>query len=201
MNRAVLDAVHEFWFGRLETAEDPAAAKAPMWFRQDDATDGLIRDRFGAYLPEAGAALWDDIEDMPRTQQVGLIVLLDQFPRNIFRTSSEAFAYDARALDLTARLIATGIENYWLAERNFLFLPFMHSEEIAHQDYSVFLYAGQALAAPTNWKEMFRMALDFSTKHRDLIRRFGRFPHRNAMLGRPSTPEEIEFLEKHGRGF
>ncbi|MGD9739800.1 MAG: DUF924 family protein [Bauldia sp.] len=201
MNPAVLHDVHEFWFGVLEAPEDPAADKAPMWFRQDDATDALIRDRFGVYLPEAAAASWDNLEDMPRTQQVGLIVLLDQFPRNIFRTSGEAFAYDYRALDLTARLIALGIERYWLAERSFLFLPFMHSEEIAHQDYSVFLYAEQALTAPTNWKESFRTGVDFSTKHRDLIRKFGRFPHRNAVLGRASTPEEIAFMEKHGRGY
>jgi uncharacterized protein (DUF924 family) len=77
----------------------------------------------------------------------------------------------------------------------------MHSEEVAHQDYSAFLYAEQALTAPTNWKESFRTGVDFSTKHRDLIRKFKRFPYRNAVLGRASTPEEIAFLEKNGRGF
>jgi uncharacterized protein (DUF924 family) len=83
----------------------------------------------------------------------------------------------------------------------FLFLPAMHSEAIADQDRCVYLLAEQALAVPADWKEDFRLALDFATKHRDLIRRFGRFPHRNEMLGRPSTDAELAFIAQHGRGF
>jgi uncharacterized protein (DUF924 family) len=132
---------------------------------------------------------------------MGLVILLDQFPRNIFRTSGESFAYDAKARTIARLLITLGRERFHRAERCFLYLPFEHSEDIGDQDLGVFLFAEDALSAPESWKDRSRLYLDFATKHRDLIRKFGRFPHRNQMLGRDSTAEEEAFLAANGRGY
>lgn len=199
MNPTVLDAVHDFWFGALDGPE-AAPDRWELWFQQNDDFDRTIRERFGEALIEAAAADWD-LGALTRTQQVGLVILLDQFPRNIHRSDGSAFAYDATARSHAETLIAGGVERFYLAERPFLFLPLMHSEAVADQDRCVSLLANEALRAPDAWIETFRLNLDFATKHRDLIRKFGRFPHRNAMLGRETTEEEAAFLAEHGRGF
>ena len=195
-----LDEVHEYWFGTLDGPEAKATEKAEIWFQQRDQTDQYIRDRFGAAIPEAAAQDWD-LGSLTREQQVGLVVLLDQFPRNIHRTSGEAFACDAKALAIADEMIAADIERYFVVERLFVILPVMHSEKIVDQDRCVMLLAEQALTVPEDWKDHYRYALDMGTKHRDLIRKFGRYPHRNKMLGRETTEEEAAFLAEHGRGF
>jgi uncharacterized protein (DUF924 family) len=194
-----LDDVHEYWFGTLDGPETKAPEKAKIWFEQRDETDQFIRDRFGAVIPEAASQDWD-LGALSRRQRVGLVVLLDQFPRNIHRTSGEAFAYDDKALAIADEMIAD-IERYFIVERLFVILPVMHSERVVDQDRCVKLLAEQALIVPDDWKEDFRYALDMGTKHRDLIRQFGRYPHRNEMLGRATTEEEAAFLAAHGRGF
>lgn len=200
MDRTILRDAYAYWFGALSDPEDFPAGKSEIWFKQSDATDAHIRDTFGAAIPEALAEPWD-VSDLSREEQMGLVVLLDQFPRNIFRTSGEAFAYDAKARTIARLLIALGRERFYRAERAFLYLPFEHSEDIADQDLCVFLFAEDALSASESWKDKARLYLDFATKHRDLIRKFGRFPHRNVMLGRSSTAEEDAFLEANGRGY
>ncbi len=197
---ADLDEVHEYWFGTLDAPEAKAPEKAKLWFERNDETDRTIRERFGWAIADAAALEWN-LGALSRREQIGLVVLLDQFPRNIYRTTGQAFAYDPRARGIAGALMALGIDRFYLAERLFLFLPSMHSEAIADQDRCVLLVAEQALAVPEDWKENLRQALDFATKHRDLIRRFGRFPHRNEMLGRESTDAEKAFLAAHGRGF
>jgi uncharacterized protein (DUF924 family) len=171
-----------------------------MWFKQSDATDEAIRARFGRFIAPAAEAPFD-IAALSREEAVGLVVLLDQFPRNIFRTSGESFAYDARAREIATELIGLGPRRYYHIERVFIALPFEHSEAIDDQDYSVLIYAELAVSATPDLKDYCRGTLDYATKHRDLIRRFGRFPHRNALLGRESTPEETAFLAEHGRGY
>ncbi|MBN9025319.1 MAG: DUF924 domain-containing protein [Rhizobiales bacterium] len=131
---------------------------------------------------------------------IGFVLFLDQFPRNLFRDDGRAFAYDARARAAVRRLIAGGVERFAPIERVFLYLPFEHSEELADQDLSVSLYEALLAEVPEADKEDYQSFVGYAEKHRDLIRRFGRFPHRNADLGRASTPEEIEFL-KDGRGY
>lgn len=195
----VLRDIHRYWFGDLSAPTEKNPAKAAIWFKQSDETDAHIRDTYGAYVDRAAAIDWD-LTALSREEQVGLVILLDQFPRNIHRTSGQAFAYDAKALAIATKLLAGGIERYWMHERFFLPLPFEHSEDVAYQDHAVRVYAGLAEDAPPDWKEDMRIGLDFATKHRDIIRKFGRFPHRNEMLGRDSTPEEVEFL-KGGRGY
>jgi len=199
VDRKILGEVYRYWFGSLSGPDDFPKEKSEIWFKQSDSTDSFIRDSFGAAIPEAANAEWN-LGELAREEQIALVILLDQFPRNIFRTSGEAFAYDAKARDLARRLI-DGRHRFHRVERSFLFLPFEHSEEAADQDLSVLLFAEDAVSAPESWTKTSRIYLDYATRHRDLISKFGRFPHRNAVLGRPSTPEEEAFLKEHGRGY
>jgi uncharacterized protein (DUF924 family) len=200
VDHRILRDIHAYWFGDLKSPDDFPKEKSEIWFKQSDATDSYIRDTFGGYLPEAAKERWD-LANLSHEEAIALVVLLDQFPRNIFRTSGEAFAYDATARDIARRLIASGTERFYCVERAFLFLPLEHSEDVADQDRSVLFYAELAVTAPEGLVDYLRSNLDFATKHRDLIRKFGRFPHRNALLGRKSTPEEEAFLKEHGRGY
>jgi uncharacterized protein (DUF924 family) len=200
VDRKILGDVHAYWFGPLAGPFDYPKDKSELWFKKSDETDDHIRVIFGAAIADAARSEWD-IGALTREQQVGLVVLLDQFPRNVFRTSAESFAYDAAARAIARGLVERDRERFFMIERAFLYLPFEHSEHIADQDYSVFLTAEAALAAPEELKATFRGFLDYATKHRDLIAKFGRFPHRNQLLGRQSTPEEEAFLAEHGRGF
>jgi len=195
----VLRDIHHYWFGALAAPTDQNPEKEAIWFRQSDETDAHIRSTYGPYIARAAAIDWD-LDALSREEQVGLVVLLDQFPRNIFRTTGEAFAHDPKALAIARKLVAGGLDRFWLYEQNFVCLPFEHSEAVADQDLSVMLYARMAVEAPADWQANKREVTDYATKHRDVIRKFGRFPHRNTVLGRPSTPEELEFL-KGGRGY
>ena len=197
--RPVLRDIHRYWFGDLASPTAKNPEKAAIWFRQSDETDAHIRDTYGRYIAQAAAIDWD-LDALSREEQIGLVVLLDQFPRNIFRTSSEAFATDPKARGIARQLVDRGIDRFYLAERTFIAVPFEHSEDIADQDFALFLVAQMAVEAPEDWKDELRGNLDYFIKHREIIAKFGRFPHRNAVLGRASTPDEIEFL-KGGRGF
>lgn len=199
MDVKILDAVYDYWFGDLKAWDDqPPEERRIQWFRSTAEIDAHIRETFGAHTIAARDAAWD-IATLTRRQQVGLIILLDQFPRQIHRDRGDAFACDAVALAISRQLIGQW-RRFFIVEQTFVMLPFEHSEALADQDLSVSLYAERAVEAPEAFAEMTRVMLDFATKHRDIIRKFGRFPHRNVMLGRESTPEEIEFL-KDGRGF
>ena len=199
MDTRVLREIHRYWFGDLPTPETLNEDKLKLWFHPSDEIDTHIRETFGPSIADAAAIDWQ-LARSSREEAVALVVLFDQFPRNILRESAEQFAHDARARTIARALIASGIDRFAWAERNALLLPFEHSEDAADQDYAVMLMAEAAVASPPNWLEMNRNQLDYGTKHRDIIRKFGRFPHRNALLGRESTPEEVEFL-KSGRGF
>jgi uncharacterized protein (DUF924 family) len=200
MDRKILADIHRYWFGDLTPdGASPPKEKMQLWFRQSDATDADIRERFGQYLDGARDADWS-LDSLTREEQVGLVVLLDQFPRNIFRVSADAFAYDAKARDVARALLQQGVERFLPIERQFLSLPFSHSETVADQDFAVAFTANEAVIADDADKERARVILDFASKHRDVVRKFGRFPHRNVMLSRESTAEETEFL-KGGRGY
>jgi len=200
LDKKILKEVYRYWFGTLAGPHDFPEEKADIWFKQSDETDRYICDNFGAAIAEASKIEWN-LDELSREEQVGLIVLLDQFPRNIFRTSAEAFAYDGKARKIARSLINNGWRRFHYCEQCFVLLPLEHSEEVADQDLCVQLFAERAIAAPKELEERGRGQLDFATKHRDLIRKFGRFPHRNVLLGRQSTPEEEAFFKKSGRGF
>jgi uncharacterized protein (DUF924 family) len=199
LDTSVLGEVYRYWFGDLDVPPEAMAEKWKRWFQATPEIDAEIRAAFGHYLDPARANPWD-VFALTHDEQAGLIILLDQFPRQIFRDSAEAFAYDAKAREVANALIVGGLTRFHTVERSFILLPLEHSEDIADQDRSVALYAAEAVTAAPEAKEPPRNTLDFATKHRDIIRKFGRFPHRNALLGRASTPEEIEFL-KGGRGY
>jgi uncharacterized protein (DUF924 family) len=201
LDRTVLAEIHQFWFGELRSpSDDPPKAISERWFSGETEFDAEISARFSQYLKPAFAAEWH-LGTLSRIEQVGLILLLDQFPRNIFRKSGEAFAYDAKALSISRALcLDAGIARFFPVERTFVALPFMHSEDLLDQDISCDYFAGAILTAALEQRESARNNLDYAYRHWNIIRKFSRFPHRNQVLGRQSTPEELEFL-KGGRGF
>jgi uncharacterized protein (DUF924 family) len=186
-------AVLEFWF---LPATDPGHGLArPQWFRKDADFDGEIRARFRALHGVAASGGLEDWAEEPHSM-LALLVVLDQFSRNLYRDDSRAFAQDARALGCAKRVI----DREWdlvlrPVERQFCYLPFEHSERLEDQDRAFALFSGLGQFPET------RDLAVWSEKHRAIIRRFGRFPHRNAALGRASTPEELEFLAGPGSGF
>lgn len=158
------------------------------WFSRDDAVDAAIRRRFLSTYDAAVAGLLARWEDTARSA-LALVIVLDQFPRNIFRDSARAFAADAQARGIAGRALAHGFDQAVApTERGFFYLPFMHSEDMADQERCVALY--QAVDDADGLK--------FALIHADMIRRFGRFPHRNAALGRETTADEQAFLAAGG---
>jgi uncharacterized protein (DUF924 family) len=197
MNHIVLFDIYAFWFGDSVT-DDLDAERIRMWMQQSDDTDRAIGQRFGSLLEDAASVDWN-LDELTREEAVALVVLFDQFPRNLHRTSSEAYAYDHIARDLARRLISSGWERFTPMEQLLLGLPFAHHEDLEDQAYALKLATEIVIAAPHD--QGAQRVLDQAIRHRELIRRFGRFPHRNAMLGRNTTPEESAFLAEHGRGF
>jgi uncharacterized protein (DUF924 family) len=198
--KAVLQDIHRYWFGELKSPGDFREGSGQLWFFPSDETDRHIRESYGRFIPEAAKTNWD-LDGLTREEGMGLVVLLDQFPRNIFRDSGEAYAQDPKAREIARSLIAGGIDRFFPIELSALALVFQHQEDEADQDYSLFLTAELAVKGPDCMREFHRIFLDKACKHRDVIRKFGRYPHRNATLGRPSRPEEVAFLKEHGRGF
>jgi uncharacterized protein (DUF924 family) len=196
----ILIRAHRFWCGELASVDHYPADKAALWFERRDETDEAIRAAFGAALDAVSARDWD-LASLSREAQIGLVIFLDQFPRNLFRADPRAYAYDERARAVARALVEGGVDRFRLIERCFLYLPFEHSEALADQDLSVRLYEELLADAPAEQADIYRNFLTFAEKHRALIQRFGRFPHRNAELGRISTPDEAAFLAESGRGY
>jgi len=183
--------VLQFWFG--PSAERGKRQK--RWFVKNDAFDCEVRARFVPLYEEAAAGKLGHLKENG-ADCLALIVLLDQFPRNMFRGTPRAFATDAAALEAARDAVGRGFDRGMLpVERLFVYLPFEHSETLADQERSCELTRPLDAFPETN--DVYRYAL----AHRDVIRRFGRFPHRNAILGRSSTPEEIDFLKGPGSSF
>lgn len=187
------DEVHAFWLG--EPAEEPAALRAKLqrWYESGAALDDLIRKRFGALVEQAVAGELDGWAATPRGR-IALILLLDQFARSIHRDSPRAFAGDAKAQQLTMEALDS-VLLYTPEERQFLIMPLLHAEDLALQETGVHEMEDHVDAAPEPLRPLYAMGLEQSRKYRAVIAQFGRFPHRNAALGRTSTPEEEEFLE------
>lgn len=200
-------AVLDFWFGA------PPPQQRAEWFRKSDAFDAQIRQRFGSLVAAAlGNGLKDGLKDglndgpddgLPAAwsaspeSRLASILVLDQFTRNIFRGSARAFAGDARALALAMTMVEDGsLQALAPLQRWFACLPFEHAEELAMQQRSVSLFSALAAEDAT-----LTGALDYAQRHHEVIRRFGRFPHRNALLGRASTADELLYLQQPGAGF
>jgi uncharacterized protein (DUF924 family) len=191
----------DFWFGRV--ADDPAEAsrRETFWFGASQEADSLIRERFVSTVEGAARGDLDSWVQGP-SSALALILLLDQFPRNIWRGTAEAFAHDAKALKAAREAVARGhLNSLAPLEQAFLVLPFQHSEFIDDQLESVHLCSEIARAAPEVWRPLLEHHLQFAKQHLALIERFGRFPHRNNLLGRTPTAAEEAYLARGGVTF
>lgn len=178
----MLEQILDFWFEEIEPAR---------WWAKDDEFDALIRDRFGEVHSQAVKCELYGWRKSP-LGRLAEIIVLDQFSRNIHRDSALAFAADPLALALAQEAVAAGVDRDLAeSERSFLYLPYMHSESPMVHKVAVRLY--RSLGLKSN--------LEFELKHKAIIDRFGRYPHRNEILGRQSTREEIEFLDSPGSRF
>jgi uncharacterized protein (DUF924 family) len=198
--------VREFWFGRERLTPESLGRRMRFWFADDAAEarqgrDGEIAARFGALLERAAAGELDSWADGPR-RRLSLIILLDQFPRRMFRGSARAFGYDDKALSLALSGMQSAADAALDAvERIFFYMPLQHAERAEVQEESVVAYRRLLAEAPVPLRATFESALRSAENHRDIIAQFGRFPHRNQALGRESTAVEEEWLRIGGSTF
>ena len=197
-----IEAILDFWLSGCgaDGALDPA--KRRMWFKEGRRHDSVIRERFGALHARAAAGALERDWAPDARGRLALILILDQFSRHIHRDSDAAFAQDAVAQRLTIDGIARGFDHSLIpAARSFFYLPLEHAEDLAVQRLSVECFRALRDEVESAWRGDYEGFLDYAQRHHDIIARFGRFPHRNAILGRQSTPEELEFLEQPGSSF
>ena len=197
------DAVLQQWFGQARPSNDSALQHKAQWFTKSPAFDEQLRERFEVAVQAAlGGSLSQWAEQGP-WQSLALTLLLDQFTRNIYRGTPQSFAGDAQALALALKVQSAGTD-LELPEvvRIFLYLPLEHAEDLDMQQRSVDAFAALVQMAPDASSHEFLIGtLDYAYKHQEVVERFGRFPHRNAILGRASSPEEAEYLAQPGSGF
>ncbi|MEL6320460.1 MAG: DUF924 family protein [Cyanobacteria bacterium J06626_14] len=191
-----IDDILEFWFGVPGSDDATYQARRKLWFRKNPETDQTIRDRFLTVYEQAIAHQRDDWQVTPKGS-LALTLVLDQFPRNMFRDTPKAFASDAQARDVAQKAIDQGFDqNVPPLQRFFFYLPLEHSEDLSDQEQSVYLSRKLFDACPD-----LADTYDYAVRHKDVIEQFGRFPHRNAILGRESTAEELDFLKQPGSSF
>lgn len=186
-------AVLDFWFGAEDTQEHGTNRMA--WFKKDEAFDAEIRDLFMSDYEAARDGSYDSWVEHERGA-LALLILLDQFPRNLFRNDPRSFATDAKALQIAQAIVARGDDKKLSKEEQFfVYLPYEHAEDLEMQETCLKLTAampqGTAENSPYHWAK----------QHYDVIAQFGRFPHRNKVLGRKNTPEEEAYLAEPGAGF
>jgi uncharacterized protein (DUF924 family) len=191
---ASAEEVLEFWFGADPDDRAEISKRTRDWFAADPAFDELIRTRFMATMNAAAAGelrLWK----LAAHGTLALILLFDQFPRNIWRATPAAFSFDSRALALARDAVASGTDRELsFVERQFLYLPFEHAEDGEAQDKSVQCFQRLHDESPAELKDILGIALQHALEHREVIATFGRFPYRNLALDRPSTPAENDWL-------
>lgn len=193
--------VLDFWFGPSGSAAGIAARQGKLWFGKSAIHDRAVSERFSDTLAAATAGELDHWPGTP-AGRLALVIVFDQFPHHIHRGRPQAFATDRQALALTLAALAAHEDAHLTPlERVFLYLPLEHAESNEMQALSVSLYERLAAEAADGEHALFENFLEYARRHRDVVARFGRFPHRNAVLGRPSTPDEIEFLQQPGSRF
>ncbi|HET7480041.1 MAG TPA: DUF924 family protein [Rubrobacteraceae bacterium] len=187
------DAVLDFWFGR---EDEPGYGEfREAWFRKDQAFDDEVRERFGSLYEEAASGALDGWREDARSC-LALVILLDQFPRNMFRGDPKTYATDGKAVETARYAVENALDReVHPFQRHFFYMPFMHSEDLEDQRRSVELFEVLSGGASSTDEP------SYAVRHMEIVQRFGRFPHRNEILGRPSTPEEAEFLGQPGSSF
>jgi uncharacterized protein (DUF924 family) len=191
---ADIASVLDWWFGDLATTPDAIAVKATRWFREGAKLDPVIREKFGALVETAmggGLREWETTLE----GRVALIILLDQFSRHVYRDQARMYAGDPRAQKLSKALFDSGEgQRLRLDWRHFAMMPMLHAEDVALQRRSVEEMDAIVKDAAPELRSFYALGIQQSRKYLDVVTRFGRFPHRNAILGRESTPEEKTFM-------
>lgn len=195
-----LTGLLDFWFGELDAAGMADPSWAQRWWKVDPAFDEELRARFGDLYERA---LRDELPWASGARgRLGLIVLYDQLSRNLFRDTAGMYSQDDRAIALVLDGVEQGLDaELPAAHRVFFYMPLMHSEVLEHQQRCVALFEALASQAPEGAREALERNVVFAQKHLDIVERWGRFPHRNVRLGRPSTEAELAFLEQPGSSF
>ena len=201
MSTSIIDDIVTFWLS--DSREDPARALArrDWWYAGGPAVDEDIRARFGGLVPRACARELMDWRGTP-DGALALILLLDQFTRNLYRGTAEAYAGDPAAFEVVNHAIDRRLDRELHPVATiWLYHPFHHSEDVTEQDRGLGLLRALRKRAPPAWRAYVERSITGWTGHRDIVARFGRFPHRNAVLGRPGTTEEAAFLAAEGNSF
>jgi len=189
------EEVLSFWFGTPALGADEQRQKLRRWYQGGAEMDAEIAARFTEDTEKALAGELDHWAKDPRGR-VALILLLDQFPRGLFRDTPRAYAGDERARRLALEAFDRGLDRgLSIDERNFLIMPLLHAEDLALQERAISLMDRLVADAPAELQPVYAMGLEQTRKYRDIIARFGRFPHRNQILGRPSSPDELELIK------
>jgi uncharacterized protein (DUF924 family) len=195
------EEILKFWFADSASSLEAARERSAFWFDSNEELDRQIWSFFADGVSDAASGIYDNWTDEPDSC-LALIILLDQFPRNMYRGTAEVFRHDIRALAFARE----GVEKQHLKqlsvpEQAFFLMPYQHSENLDVQEEGVRLYNIVAQAAAEEWCELAEGYRDFAVRHHDIIEQFGRFPHRNQALGRKSTPAEEQYLESGGDTF
>lgn len=196
-----IDSIITFWISDNPDSAQAIKPKTDMWFKATPEHDQLIRDTHGDDIERAARGEYQHFEESPRGR-VALIILFDQMPRNVYRSTAKAFATDHLSLVQSRHLVDSG-EHLELhpIERTFAYMPLEHAEDRMMQALCVECFTRLAADAPGEHEEMFNSYIRFAEHHREIVDQFGRFPHRNKTLGRESTAEEIAFLAEGGSNF
>lgn len=189
-----IGSVLSYWLEPLPANEAEVEDRKTFWFQGSPDINRAIRDRFGVLVDQARSGDLEAWAESPRGT-LALIILIDQFSRNLYRGTPAAFSCDPLALGLARRGYESGrFREFGTIEHLFAAMPFRHAEDIETQKRAVALAVSDALRAESHYKSLCVYSVDWARKHLDVIVRFGRFPHRNVALGRPSTPQELEYL-------
>lgn len=197
----ILELVLLFWFGNIEKIDDFPLERFEFWFSASENLDREIKEKFKSAIDDAASGKFDKLKDDPKAL-LAMIILLDQFSRNIYRNHPKFISFDQMALELAKEGVRKGLDkNLPYIYRMFFYLPYEHSEDLKTQEESVKLFEGLVHDAPNHLKEVLKEPLRYAYDHYEIIKRFGRFPHRNKILGRESTEEELELLKRGGSFF
>ncbi len=191
----------DYWLGTDQNSVEAMKRQGKLWYTVSSETDNRIRTRFGATLNEAETGHLDDWQNTGEGS-LALVILLDQFSRNLYRGSSDAYRNDEQAFDVADHAVATG-QHHLLSvpARVMLYHPYHHAESESGQQKAVELFTELKNNSAPDWHDELENHLSFVRSHAETVRRFGRFPHRNTVLNRTSTPEEMAFLEKDSRSY
>lgn len=199
-----LSQVLEYWLGAELPSNESALSRKTLWFTKSEEADEEIRHLFGALLQEALAGKLDGEAMESPLGLLAVLIVLDQFTRNAYRGTPKSFAGDAKARQLALKAIDLGWdvhETVPTVARIFIYLPLEHAEDMAMQEHSVVAFEQLYQEAEPDLRAFFEGTLDYANKHLQVIAQFGRFPHRNAIVGRASTDDEKRYLSQPGAGF